>query len=116
MLIEFEGGVIASITCGRIGWHGWRRPFLSRVVIVGERDTLVFDSEPAELIVTSGRDVAAVRNALDPMEMWLSTRQASRPQPIISGIALAADGSQDAAAFVGALAGGGPGGIGVDEA
>lgn len=117
MLVDFEGGVSASMTCGRVGWHGWRRPYLSRVVIVGERDTLVFDSEPAELIVTSGRHVTAPeRHELDPMEMWLSTRRANRPQPAISSIALAADGPPDVAAFVDALAGAEQVGIGVDDA
>ena len=36
MLVDFDDGVVASITCGRVGWHAWRRPFLARVVIVGE--------------------------------------------------------------------------------
>lgn len=117
MLVDFEGGVSASITCGRVGWHGWRRPYLSRVVIVGERDTLVFDSEPTELVVTSGRNIAAPeRHALDPMEMWLSTRRANRPQPAVSSIALVENGAPDVAAFIDALAGGAQAGIGIDDA
>mgnify|MGYP001189004906 CR=1 FL=1 len=117
MLVDFEDGATASITCGRVGWQSWRRPFLSRVIIVGERDTLVFDSEPAELIATSGRGVPApARNALDPMEMWLSTRSGPRPQPAISGIALVDEGSRDVAAFIAALASGVPSGIGIDAA
>lgn len=117
MLVDFEDGATASITCGRVGWQSWRRPFLSRVIIVGERDTLVFDSEPAELIATSGRGVPApARNALDPMEMWLSTRSGPRPQPAISGIALADEGSRDVAAFIAALASGVSSGIGIDAA
>lgn len=116
MLVDYDGGVTASITCGRVGWHAWRRPILARVVIVGERDTLVFDSEPAELIVTNGRSVAPpASNALDPMEMWLSTRQSLRPQPAISSIALNG-GYPDVAAFVGSLISGIQAGIGVDEA
>ena len=84
---------------------------------MGERDTLVFDSEPAELIATSGRGVPApARNALDPMEMWLSTRSGPRPQPAISGIALVDEGSRDVAAFIAALASGVPSGIGIDAA
>jgi predicted dehydrogenase len=116
MLVNFDGGVTASITCGRVGWHAWRRPILARVVIVGQLDTLVFDSEPAELIVSNARNVMPpARNALDPMEMWLSTRQGPRPQPATSSVPLDG-GNPDVAAFVDSLNSGIQAGIGVDEA
>jgi len=111
MLVDFDDGVVASITCGRVGWHAWRRPFLARVVIVGERDTLVFDSEPPELTLTSGRGVAPPGfNAIDPMEMWLSTQASLRPQPAVSAIPLGG-GTPDVAAFLAMLAGSEPAGI-----
>lgn len=115
MLVGFEGGVTASLTCGRTGWWSWKRPFLARVVLVGERDTLVFDSEPAELLLTSGRDAAPPpRHPDDPMGMWLSTRQGPLPRPALSTIALGAEGPRDVADFVAELAGAPPAGIGVD--
>jgi len=117
MLVEFEGAVTASITCGRTGWHSARTPFLARVVIVGELETLVFDSAPAELTVTTGRDVALPPgNATDPMEMWLSTRTGPRQPPLTSTVALPDDGPGDVASFVAGLSDGVHYGIGVDEA
>ncbi|RYE09636.1 MAG: Gfo/Idh/MocA family oxidoreductase [Hyphomicrobiales bacterium] len=117
MLVDFEGGVTASITCGRTGWQSWRRPYLSRVIIVGDRDTLTFDSEPLDLVLTSGRGIEPPpRHATDPMGMWLSTRQGTAPLAAETRMALAADGAHDVAAFVEGLAVGKLPGISADEA
>jgi hypothetical protein len=55
-------------------------------------------------------------NAIDPMGMWLSTRQGPRPSVDLSHIPLDAPAPHDVSAFVAALTAGAEGGIDVDAA
>jgi predicted dehydrogenase len=117
MLLEFEGGVAATITCGRTGWHSHGGAFLSRVVIVGEKDTMVFGTDQEQLRVITSHGVEPPQlGASDPMQMWLSTRSKGLPSPAVRDILLDPEGPRDAAAFVAALTSGGEPGIGIEQA
>lgn len=117
MLLEFEGGVAATITCGRTGWHSHHRPFLSRIAVVGTEGTLVFGNDQDDLVLTTshGADLLPI-NAADPMSMWLSTRKAPLPRPVVRNISLDPAKHSDVAAFVAGLTNGGEMGIGVRQA
>jgi myo-inositol 2-dehydrogenase / D-chiro-inositol 1-dehydrogenase len=117
MLLEFEGGVTATITCGRTGWHSHHAPFLSRVIIVGTEGTLMFGNDQNELVLTTSRGVDRPQaNSIDPMNMWLSTPKTSLPRPVGRNISLDPARPWDVAAFVAGLTAGGEMGIGAEQA
>jgi predicted dehydrogenase len=116
MLLRFERGVTATITCGRTGWQSYHAPILSRVVVVGETGTLVFGTDQEQLLATApGSELPQVDPA-DPMDMWFSTRKGVRLAPVTRRVSLDTEGPLDVAAFVEALTSGGEAGIGVREA
>lgn len=117
MLLDWEGGVSASITCGRTGWQSYHEPMLSRVLVVGEQNTLVFGSDQEKLVLATSRGMEPPHlNAADPMEMWLSTRSGARTSPALRNLSLDMEGPRDVAAFVAGLTKGSEMGIGVEQA
>ncbi len=118
MLVTFEDGVIATITCGRTGWDSMPGPFLARVVIVGDSGSVVLGSHRQQ-VLTLRRPGAEPRDVdpADPMGMWLSTQRPSRsPPPMVRDIALGPAQPHDVAAFVSTLTAGTEQGISVAEA
>lgn len=116
MLLEFEGGITASITCGRTGWASWHQPFLACVVIVGEDDTLILGNSREQLTLTTSRGAAPPQSdPIDPMNMWLSTAKRAFPAAI-HRISLESATPPDVAFFVRTLAGSPEKGIGTAQA
>ena len=117
MLLEFDSGVTATITCGRTGWHSHHLPFIARVIIVGTQGTLVFGNDQERLMLTTshGADQPPA-NAADPMNMWLSTPKSRPSRPVVRNIPLDPAKHWDVAAFVAGLTAGGEMGIGVRQA
>lgn len=103
MLLQFEDGVVATITCGRTGWGSYHAPFLSRVILVGEAESMVVGNDQDQLLVTTTAGPPAPANTIDPMGMWLSTRTAPRPTVASTLIPLGGIAPNDVAAFVAAL-------------
>lgn len=116
MLVTFEDDVTATITCGRTGWQSHSAPFLSRVILVGEKETMVFGTDQEQLRVTVRRGDWPPASPVDPMGMWLSTRQEPRPGTTERHYALNAGGPKDVAAFVSTLTDGTEPGIGASAA
>lgn len=72
MLIEFDGGIVASVSAGRTGWRSHVGSGLNCTCLVGTRRTVVVDSSRPRVEVWA--DVppwaAPPRDPDDPMGMW----------------------------------------------
>lgn len=85
MLIEFEGGLLASIACGRVGWnsHPGRGHILA--TLVGRRGHARFSPDAHRIDVHTASASARAGSSIDPMGMWDATLAAipSNPQTSI---------------------------------
>jgi len=72
MLLEFEGGLVASVTAGRTGWRSHPHGGLHRIRLVGTRDTAVIDAHRPRVDVWADVEpwAAPGRDPDDPMAMW----------------------------------------------
>lgn len=74
MLIEFEGGVSASVSAGRAGWRSNPSTGLNRAWLWGTEGTAVIDAQGPRVEIWA--DAAAwtppPRNPDDPMAMWMT--------------------------------------------
>lgn len=72
MLLELEGGAVATITAGRTGWRSHPSSGMNRACLIGTKRAAVFDSHRPRAAVWA--DVAGwtppVRDPEDPMGMW----------------------------------------------
>lgn len=74
MLLEFEGGVVATVACGRIGWESHPGKGFVEVVLSGTETDERFAPDGAQLQVnTSARPFLPPGNPRDPMGMWDGT-------------------------------------------
>jgi predicted dehydrogenase len=84
MLLELEGGLIATISAGRTGWRSHPAAGLNRVCLVGRRDAAVFDADRPRVEVWADVDswTPPRRDPEDPMGMWATPRpQEFTPRP-----------------------------------
>lgn len=117
MLVAFQGGVSAAITCGRTGWDSMPGPFLARAILVGDKGSAVFGTEQAaQLRVMRPGPKPRDIHPDDPMGMWLSTQRSGLSLPVARGIDLQANRPNDVAAFVAALTSSAEQGIGAAAA
>jgi predicted dehydrogenase len=72
LLLELEGGVVASVTAGRTGWRSHPAGGLDRTCLVGTRGVRVVDRYRPHLEVWADVEPwkAPPRNPNDPMGMW----------------------------------------------
>jgi predicted dehydrogenase len=72
LLLELEGGVVASVTAGRTGWRSHPAGGLDRTYLVGTRGTRVVDRHRPRLEVWADVEPwkAPPRDPSDPMGMW----------------------------------------------
>jgi predicted dehydrogenase len=77
--MQFENGVTATATGGRIGWNSHPAGGTHRITIVGELGTERFDAwEPrVEIYSTAPTPELPTPHPDDPMGMWRSTQQAA---------------------------------------
>ena len=72
MLLELDGGTIATISAGRTGWKSYPGGGLNRTCLMGEHGAAVFDTHRPRVAVWA--DVAPwrapERDPEDPMGMW----------------------------------------------
>jgi predicted dehydrogenase len=75
LLLRFESGMVATVTCGRIGWESHPAKGIVRVAIAGERGFADFNDMHANLQVWSRTPpfVPPPQDSPDPMGMWAST-------------------------------------------
>ncbi|MCA9221309.1 MAG: Gfo/Idh/MocA family oxidoreductase [Planctomycetales bacterium] len=73
MLLEFDGGVTASVTAGRTGWQSHPGFGLNRIYMVGSQGQTVFDSSQSRLECWghSSNWTPPARDPEDPMGMWM---------------------------------------------
>ncbi len=83
MVLELEGGLLASASGGRIGWTSHPRGGVARVVLVGsERSLTLSDSEPHLEVYADEPDFQMPRvHPWDPMGMWASTQKEAGVSP-----------------------------------
>lgn len=74
MLMEFEGGVTATITAGRAGWRSHPGFGLHRVCVVGNKASVTVDAHRPRVEVWADVEpwTAPPRDPGDPMGMWAS--------------------------------------------
>ena len=79
MLLELEGGLVATISAGRTGWRSHPAAGLNRVCLIGRRDAAVFDADRPRVEVWADVEpwTAPPRDPEDPMGMWATPR----PEP-----------------------------------
>ena len=79
MLLELDGGLTASITAGRTGWHSHPGGGLNRVCLIGTKGCAMVDSHRPRVDVWADIEPwkPPARNPDDPMGMW-STPPGSR--------------------------------------
>jgi predicted dehydrogenase len=83
MVMELEGGLLASASGGRIGWTSHPRGGVTRVVLVGSERSLTFsDSEPHLEVYADEPGFQMPRvHPWDPMGMWASTQKEAGVAP-----------------------------------
>ncbi len=72
ILLELDGGVIASVTAGRTGWSSHPQAGLNRICLLGTRGATIVDADRPRAEVWSGEThwAAPPRDPADPMGMW----------------------------------------------
>jgi predicted dehydrogenase len=107
LLLELEGGLVASATGGRIGWTSHPHSSLTRVILAGSEGTLCFsDCEPHLDVYADEPEFQMPRvHPWDPMGMWASTQKEAGVAPKRRWIPLDAPNplAQDVRAFLDAL-------------
>jgi predicted dehydrogenase len=84
MLLELDGGLVATISAGRTGWRSHPAAGLNRACLIGRRDALVVDADRPRVEVWADGEpwTAPQRDAEDPMGMWATPRPAQfTPRP-----------------------------------
>jgi predicted dehydrogenase len=84
MLLELEGGLVATIAAGRTGWRSHAAAGLNRACLIGRRDAAVFDADRPRVEVWADVEhwTAPQRDPEDPMGMWATPRPAPfTPRP-----------------------------------
>ncbi|MBI2481163.1 MAG: Gfo/Idh/MocA family oxidoreductase [Planctomycetia bacterium] len=72
MLLEFDGGVTATISAGRAGWRSHPGSGLHRVCLIGTKVSVTVDAHRPRVEVWADADpwTAPARDPDDPMGMW----------------------------------------------
>ncbi|MDP6553922.1 MAG: Gfo/Idh/MocA family oxidoreductase [Pirellulaceae bacterium] len=72
VLLEFDGGVTATLSAGRLGWKSHPSSGLNRIYLVGSQDSAIVDAhQPRVEMWTAGECWAPPqRDPEDPMGMW----------------------------------------------
>lgn len=72
MLIEFDGGITATISAGRAGWRSHPGFGLHRVCLIGTKAAVTVDAHRPRVEVWSDADpwLPPLRDPDDPMGMW----------------------------------------------
>src|SRR5262249_29042568 len=84
MLLELEGGLVATISAGRTGWRSHPAAGLNRVCTIGRQGGAVFDADRPRIEVWTDEEpwTAPQRDPEDPMGMWATPRpQEFTPRP-----------------------------------
>jgi predicted dehydrogenase len=76
ILMELEGGLVATISAGRTGWRSHPAAGLNRTCLIGRRDAAVFDADRPRVDVWADVEpwTAPRRDPEDPMGMWATPR------------------------------------------
>ena len=76
MLMEFEGGITATITAGRAGWRSHPGFGLHRVSLIGTKASVTIDAHRPRVEVWADVEpwTAPPRDPGDPMGMWAAPR------------------------------------------
>lgn len=106
--IEYEGGLIATISAGRTGWLSHPMAGVHRTLLVGTKGTATVDAyrPRVEAWVDELPWTAPRRHAEDPMGFWPSTTAAMSPTPKRAW--LAASSETDARSFMDCIESGRP--------
>jgi predicted dehydrogenase len=85
ILLEMDGGLVATVSAGRTGWRSHPAGGLNRVCLVGTKDAAVVDADWPRVAVWADVDAwtAPERDPEDPMGMWggpKPQRYAARPK------------------------------------
>jgi predicted dehydrogenase len=83
LLLELDGGLVATVSAGRTGWRSHPAAGVNRVTLVGERETVVINAHQPHVEVWSDAVPwsAPPRDPEDPMAMWVP----ATPGPYAAG-------------------------------
>jgi predicted dehydrogenase len=111
MLLELDGGVTASITCGRTGWQSSPAGGLQRMTLVGTQGAKTLDANRPRVETWSDATPWSPpeRNPDDPLAMWFLPPQSPFvPQPKTCWTTPSFNGQSDATYFLDRLEAGEP--------
>ncbi len=83
LTVELDGGVLATVATGRVGWRLHPSGGMNRVLLVGTKGTVAVDSHLPRLDVWTDEEPWRMpsRHPEDPMGFWTSTCNASGALP-----------------------------------
>jgi predicted dehydrogenase len=107
--LELDGGVIATVATGRVGWRSHAMGGINRVTLVGTKKTVCVDWYKPRLDVWADESPWQLpsRHPEDPMGFWTSTTTAAGAKPKL-GWLTPADTTNDVKYFVDCVVAGRP--------
>jgi predicted dehydrogenase len=109
LLLEYEGGLQATITVGRTGWASHPSHGIHQIHLVGTEGAAMLDASRPRLEIYSAGAVwsqPAAPHPEDPMGFWTSTQIAGGVQPKSAWQPIHPDLQSDASYFLDCLAAG----------
>ncbi|WP_339908374.1 Gfo/Idh/MocA family oxidoreductase [Symmachiella dynata] len=111
LLLEMEGGLTATVTCGRTGWSSHPSHGFHKIHLVGEADSVDLDAYEPRLEIhndTPAWRQPAVGHPEDPMGFWSSTQTAGGVEPKTDWLPIQPAVADDAVSFLDCLQQGRP--------
>lgn len=81
MLVEFEGGLLASVVSGRVGWNSHPGRGYIEATLLGRHGHARFSPDSDQIVVQTAPSPVGAGSAVDPMGMWDATLAAIPPTP-----------------------------------
>jgi len=106
LLLELEGGLTATVTCGRTGWSSHPSHGIHKIHLVGEADSVDLDAYEPRLEIHSDAPAwrqPAVGHPEDPMGFWSSTQTAGGVEAKTDWLPIQPAVADDAVSFLDCL-------------
>ncbi|MFC1597796.1 Gfo/Idh/MocA family protein, partial [Planctomycetota bacterium] len=112
-LMELEGGITATLACGRAGWRSHPLGGMNRVSLLGSRRVVSIDAYRPRLEVWADENpwLPPKIHPKDPMGFWKSTFDEVDGMPKGAWITPPGEGGSDAAHFLDSIEAGRPGDV-----
>ncbi|MFC1717429.1 Gfo/Idh/MocA family protein [Candidatus Poribacteria bacterium] len=104
LTLTLEGGITATVACGRIGWTSHQSSGTNRLRIVGTEGSLTVDAHKPRIEICSNEPpwTPPPVDPGDPMSFWSSTQKGTNTRPKQNWVSLRGGGESpnDASSFI----------------